>query len=346
MNKQEMSEGPPNRVLARRRALSRAISAAAVMLVILWFVASGTACKNRHLTPEEQRQEDLFGGIIVSNPILVAHALRQEPSLANLSFPCNGTQTPVLQIALMGMAPPKKTNDSSYIALPQDIAGQEAVVRALVHGGTSVNAVTRGRSAGVTALEVAVTSSAPLTVIKFLVANGAYVNPPAAHAGSPLCRACRLGRLGAAEYLVSKGANVNLASVTGTAAAPPLVTACEGGPKRQIAVVRFLLANGANPNGRDSNGMSGLMLAARQPGRLSLLQAVLDAGGSVDARSRDGATALIWAAKASNLAGVKLLLAAGANPAVRDSHGRSALDAARSGPVRELLTPAAAHGPA
>ena len=77
--------------------------------------------------------------------------------------------------------------------------------------------------------------------------------------------------------------------------------------------VRWLLAHGADPNLADSNGVTALMMAIEDAGRV---RALLEAGAKVNARSRDGQTAILIASEqAANAAVVKLLLDHGAKAA-------------------------------
>jgi hypothetical protein len=66
------------------------------------------------------------------------------------------------------------------------------------------------------------------------------------------------------------------------------------------------------------------MLAANN-GRVALLQQLLDHGANVNARTRAGWTALMYAAWNGRTEGARRLLAAGANPAVTDRIGWTAL---------------------
>lgn len=67
-----------------------------------------------------------------------------------------------------------------------------------------------------------------------------------------------------------------------------------------------------------------LVRAARHPGGLGRIRALLDAGASVHAREEGGITALMWAATRHDLELIELLLARGADAAAVDDRGRSA----------------------
>ncbi len=107
------------------------------------------------------------------------------------------------------------------------------------------------------------------------------------------------------------------------------------------AVVRDLLAGGANPNSQNAGGWTSLMIAAaeRHPDTVIVL---LDAKANPNLRNRLGRTALMFAASYGQDVIVERLLAAGADPNIVDSTtGSTALIAAASaghaGVVEALL---------
>lgn len=108
----------------------------------------------------------------------------------------------------------------------------------------------------------------------------------------------------------------------------------------------FMLGKGANPNMQDREGNTALALAALV-GWVDGAQLLLSNRASVDAPNQRGETPLILAVHNRDLAMVRLLLGAGANPKRTDSiAGYSALDYAKrdgraAAIVRELESPAA-----
>ncbi len=99
--------------------------------------------------------------------------------------------------------------------------------------------------------------------------------------------------------------------------------------RQDASWVGFLLQKGANPNIADRQGITPLMLSA-QLGFLEGSDWLLDKGAKVDITNRGGETALIFAVHNKNLAMVRALLKAGANPDKRDFlAGMSARDYAQ-----------------
>ena len=84
-----------------------------------------------------------------------------------------------------------------------------------------------------------------------------------------------------------------------------------------VAEAQAAFDAGADPDG--------VVLWQSIQGRIEMVQFLVAAGANVDARERDGTTALIHASFSGRLELVKALLAAGANPNARNNQGRTAL---------------------
>ena len=68
----------------------------------------------------------------------------------------------------------------------------------------------------------------------------------------------------------------------------------EAAQRGDLALVKTILAQGADVNGKDEEGATALMVAANA-GHLAVVSALLDRGADVDAMSKEGGTALIAA---------------------------------------------------
>jgi uncharacterized protein len=88
--------------------------------------------------------------------------------------------------------------------------------------------------------------------------------------------------------------------------------------RRDTAWLSFLLAKGANPDQRDGGGNTALMLSA-QLGFAEGLALLIDRRAQVDLANSRGETPLIRAVQNRDIATVRTLLAAGANPAKADT---------------------------
>ena len=97
---------------------------------------------------------------------------------------------------------------------------------------------------------------------------------------------------------------------------PSTATACRRCRWRartgNAAVVKLLLAAGADANATLKGGETVLMMAARS-GNLEAVKALLARGARHDARERRGQTALMWAAAEGHAAVVRALIDAGAD---------------------------------
>jgi ankyrin repeat protein len=99
--------------------------------------------------------------------------------------------------------------------------------------------------------------------------------------------------------------------------------------RRDATWLAFLLARGAKADIRDRDGNTPL-ISATQIGFVEAADMLLKRRAQVDATNGQGETALILAVQQRDLTMVRLLLAAGANPARTDrAAGMSALDYAR-----------------
>jgi serine/threonine-protein phosphatase 6 regulatory ankyrin repeat subunit B len=170
---------------------------------------------------------------------------------------------------------------------------------------------------------------------------------------TPLAIAAYVGHAATARVLLAAGADVNARRVDGMA---PLALAAEssrqplielllergadpnardwkGNPvlvieARHVDAVRALIAHGADVNAKGKDGATALMAAAADGATDSLL-ALLDAGADLHARSEFGRTPLIVAVRNAEADAVRLLLARGARVADQDLEGKTALAHAR-----------------
>ena len=153
----------------------------------------------------------------------------------------------------------------------------------------------------------------------------------------PFFQAIGSGDLESTRHFLDAGEDPNaIALGFGTT---PLYNACQQGfasAENSLAVVRLLLARGADPNkqfdydspisGRLDRGLTALMFAATA----DVAQALLDAGAAVDATDAHGVTPLMHAAGRGGIDVVTLLLQQGANPKAKSKSGTTAADFARS----------------
>jgi len=114
--------------------------------------------------------------------------------------------------------------------------------------------------------------------------------------------------------------------------------------RRDTGWLAFLLSKGANPNLADNQGTTPLMLATRLR-FIEGAETLLDSNAQVDKANGSGETPLIRAVQLQDIAMIRLLIKYGANPDKRDSlAGMSARDYAtrdgRNPAVIDLLNSA------
>ena len=119
--------------------------------------------------------------------------------------------------------------------------------------------------------------------------------------------------------LVEVGANVDAVGGYGT----PLHHALEF---RNFEVAKSLVKAGADPNVRDKNGHTPLMMAAT--GSAELLELLIDLGAEVNAKQNHDWTALHYAAAHGDKDIIRVLISRGADPHVVDKDGRTPLEVA------------------
>ncbi len=110
-------------------------------------------------------------------------------------------------------------------------------------------------------------------------------------------------------------------------------------------IVKLLLANGADANVEGSNendslGRTSALIEAININRKDIAQLLLDNGADINMQSTVmRSTPLMLAASRENEVMIKLFLAKGANPNLRNIHGQTALDYAKSERHRAIIQP-------
>jgi ankyrin repeat protein len=214
-------------------------------------------------------------------------------------------------------------------------AGHLEMVDLLLERGAPVNA---RNLAGSTALYVAA-ERGQAAVVQRLINKGADVDLKGRSGVSPVAAASFAGRALIVKMLLARGADGRTVDDTGK---PPIVYAAASG---QLDIVKQLLAQNIDINARYANDLSLLMWAAGPDDQVAEAQALevvsylLDAGAHVDYQDARGRTALMIAAEGNRSEIVKLLLAHGANPILKDKAGKRAADLTHLTALREMLAP-------
>jgi ankyrin repeat protein len=136
--------------------------------------------------------------------------------------------------------------------------------------------------------------------IKLLIAHGADMNAPGPSGTDPLTLAIEERQYEAAKSLIDAGAKVNVAAGE-QRLTPMMIAAAETAPTegaifvpsstRPIDIAKALIKRGADVNARDKNGMTALMVAASH-NNAPMVGLLLQSGADATAKNARGQTAL------------------------------------------------------
>jgi ankyrin repeat protein len=151
------------------------------------------------------------------------------------------------------------------------------------------------------------------------------------------------------EALLERGAALSAKNRRGAGPLHYASDANRDAADAQAQTIRCLCAAGADPNALDASGVAALHRAVRTRG-VSAVLALLAAGANPRAKNASGSTPLHLAVQNTGRGGtgtpaaierqrqiIVLLLAHGALPSDVDQGGKTALEAARAGWMRELI---------
>lgn len=164
-------------------------------------------------------------------------------------------------------------------------AGRADLVNALINAGAQVNL--RNRNGG-TALMYASTLDAT-QILKTLLHHGASPDAQAVNGWTPLMVACVKGNLEVIKLLLKSGGNVNVADIYGWT---PLMRAVD---RNRIEVVKLLLEiQPVDVNAANDQGITALHFAAEK-GYLSIAQLLVKSGADPNKKDVNGRTPMMVA---------------------------------------------------
>ncbi|MCP8937573.1 ankyrin repeat domain-containing protein [Alsobacter sp. SYSU M60028] len=234
-----------------------------------------------------------------------------------------------------------KLLDGGVPAISRDRDGNSVLTRAAKAGHVQVVDLLIARGAdleernvqGETALFAAVSANRAAIATR-LAAAGARIDAPGRSGVTPLSAAAFNGNDKMVTWLMEHGADAKDMDATGKSA---IVYAAARG---FTPIVKRLLDAGVDVNRRYGNDLTVLMWAAGhsndapEADGLATVDLILARGARLDDADNRGRTALMTAAEMGHDAIVRRLAAAGANTALRDRDGKTALDLASADSVR------------
>lgn len=153
---------------------------------------------------------------------------------------------------------------------------------------------------------------------KYLISKGANVNAVHKNYGAPVHLAAKNLDLPMLKVLVQHHAGVQSARALYPGATPLILAAAAAVPGRNNApVVSYLLARGANVNAKDRNGWSAIQHAVARRGAATA-EILLEHGADVESPYDERTTLLARAVGYNDLATAKVLLKHGANPTANE----------------------------
>jgi ankyrin repeat protein len=166
---------------------------------------------------------------------------------------------------------------------------------------------------GATPLSLACTN-ANAAIVERLIAAGANVNTAVTSGETPLMTCARVGSLDAVGKLLAAGAAVNTKEPWQGQNAL-MWAASQGHP----AIMQALIAKGADVKAASKNGFTALHFAARQGGKVDAAKMLLTAGAGINEKAKDGSTPLLVATVRGHVPLSLFLLEQGADPNIADA---------------------------
>jgi ankyrin repeat protein len=184
------------------------------------------------------------------------------------------------------------------------VSGQSRVVQFLLDQGADVDL---RNAAGQTLLHLAA-SSGHRAIAELLLQRGAAVDARDISGETALYRAAGRGYVAVAEVLLAADADANARAGDGRT---PLHRAVGHG---QLRLVSLLLEHGADPGAMAADARTPLMVAGMNRHREAIVRQLLAAGANPNVEDEQGRTALSYAVEKDELETVRVLLANGADP--------------------------------
>ena len=231
-------------------------------------------------------------------------------------------------------------DEGSTPLLISSAVGDPEIIKLLLEHGAKINAANRN---GWTPF-MAAAESGRVEVAQLLLERGAEFNVTGKNGATPLISAARLGRVEMVKFLAAKGASFTAADEQGFTALH------EAADRGHAEMVEFLLAQGLEVDVRSNNRSTPLSCAANaafagEDQYVAVVKILLARGADVNAPCRSNMTPVHHAAAKGRALVLQTFLATKPDLTARDASGKTALDLAVAGghkPCAALLRKALA----
>ncbi|MDR1385461.1 MAG: ankyrin repeat domain-containing protein [Planctomycetaceae bacterium] len=200
----------------------------------------------------------------------------------------------------------KKNDDIFEAAYEEDT---ETVKSMLKNNPALVNA--KDKDAGNTPLHYAAMGNSDLTIIRYLLENGADINIRNNYGITPFYTAAGFNpNIEIIKYLAEKGADINIKSKNGGTALLNSVA----GQNTNTEITKYLIKKGLDINAQDDDGLTPIISAAGFNPNAEFVKCLIENGVNVNFKDKSGVTPIYVAAALNpNAEVLKYLITKGAN---------------------------------
>eukprot|EP00833_Pecoramyces_ruminatium_P013124 jgi/Orpsp1_1/1187156/evm.model.d7180000055804.1 len=156
-----------------------------------------------------------------------------------------------------------------------------------------------------------------MTMVKFLIENGAEIDLDNLEGNTPLHMACKRNQHNIINYLIDHGSNINIQNHDGDT---PLMIACF---EKNFETVQYLVEHGADVNIKNNEGNNALYKACCD---LKIIKYLVEHEIDINNRNKDNETALLRGCEFSSDEEVKYLIEHGADITAENRQGNTALN--------------------
>lgn len=232
-----------------------------------------------------------------------------------ISYAAGRARFDIVRALLEAGANPNEISEHSLTLLTAAGFGDSSVVETLIKAGANINTIIDGRSPLMQAIEWAF-SPDDVQIVRLLIEAGANLEVQDKYGNTALMIAIEKDKSEIVEMLISAGASSEQVESVN------LLKACQS---ETIEQIQELLQSNANPNVKDTSGLSALGVAAAT-GNRAVVRLLIDAGVDIEAKDAKGCTPLMAAISKARIEVIQELLQAGADIHAVDEYNRNVTD--------------------